>query len=252
MPSAKNPAYTTKYNMSEDRKKKVLQAIIKHFIDTAEPVGSNTILVSYSFHVSPATIRNDMMSLENEGFIFQPHTSAGRIPTDKGYRVFVDEMADYEKARKEAKKALSTIREEYSAQQVREHLYDSVQLLARATKLVSFATTPDNPRTFFLGMSNVLKQPEFAHNSVRACEVIEVLEKSDNFVKTLSELSITESVKTFIGEENILPQTQSCSIVVTKYEKDGFQGYFGILGPKRMRYPFNIVMVEEIKKLLNK
>lgn len=79
---------------------------------------------------------------------------------------------------------------------------------------------------------------------------MEVLERSDNFVKTLSELKITDKVRAFIGEENILPQTQSCSIIVTKYEKEGFEGYVGILGPKRMRYAFNIVMVEEIKKLL--
>lgn len=236
--------------MSEARKKQVLKAIIKHFIETAEPVGSQTILVSYHFHVSPATIRNDMMHLEQEGYIFQPHTSAGRIPTDKAYRIFVDEMVDYKQAREEAVKVLTTIRAEYKAQKVREKLYEAVSLLSRATDLVSFATTPDNPRTFFLGMSNVLRQPEFAKDAVRACEVIEVLEKSDNFVKTLSELNITDKVKTFIGDENILPQTQSCSIVVANYQKDGFSGYIGILGPKRMNYPFNIVLIEEIKKLL--
>lgn len=236
--------------MSEERKKKVLQAIVKHFVETAEPVGSNTILVSYQFHVSPATIRNDMMSLENEGFIFQPHTSAGRIPTDKGYRTFVDEIADFEKARKEAQKALITIRKEHKTQKMRERLHEAVSLMARATKLVSFATTPDNDRTFFLGMSNVLKQPEFAQDSVRACEVIEVLEKYDNFVNTLNNLDITDQVKAFIGEENILPEIQSCSILVSKYQRDGFEGYIGALGPKRMRYAFNIVMIEEIKKLL--
>lgn len=237
--------------MSEERKKKVLQAIVKHFVETAEPVGSNTILVSYQFHVSPATIRNDMMSLENEGLIFQPHTSAGRIPTDKGYRAFVDEIADFEKARKEVRKALITIKKEHKTQKIRERLHNAVSLMARATNLVSFATTPDNERTFFLGMSNVLKQPEFANDTVRACKVIEVLEKHNNFVNTLNNLDITNQVKAFIGEENILSQIQSCSILVTKYQKDGFEGYFGILGPKRMRYAFNIVMVEEIKKLLN-
>ncbi len=237
--------------MSEERKKRVLQAIVKHFIDTAEPVGSNTILVSYQFHVSPATIRNDMMSLESSGYIKQPHTSAGRIPTDKGYRIFVDEMADYKKARKEALLALKTIREQYKVEKVKEQLYDAVSLLARATKAVSFATTPDNPRTFFLGMSNVLRQPEFSQDSVRASEVIEVLERGDNFVKTLGSLKITDKVRTFIGEENILPQIQSCSIIVSRYEKDGFKGYLGILGPKRMNYAYNIVLLEEIKKLLN-
>ncbi len=238
--------------MSEERKKQVLSAIIKHFVKTAEPVGSNTILVSYRFHVSPATIRNDMMSLEKGGFIFQPHTSAGRIPTDKGYRTFVDEMVDMEKARLEAKKILAKVKEQYTLKKMREELYDAVALLARATNSVSFATTPDNPRTFFLGMSNMLKQPEFSNNMVGASEVLEVMEKSDNFVKTLESLEITDQVKTFIGEESILPQIQSCSIIVTRYEKNGFLGYLGILGPKRMNYGFNMVMLEEIKKLLHK
>lgn len=236
--------------MSEERKKQVLKAIVKHFIETAEPVGSNTILISYQFYVSPATIRNDMMSLEKSGHIYQPHTSAGRVPTDKGYRLFVDEMADFKKARQEATQALKSIRDEYKAVKVREQLHEAVSVLARATNSVSFATTPDNPHTFFLGMSNVLKQPEFSHDMIRASEVIEVLERGDNFVTTLSNLKINDSVRAFIGEENILPQIQSCSIIVTKYEKDGFKGYLGILGPKRMNYAFNIVMLEEIKKLL--
>jgi len=238
--------------MSEERKKRVLQAIIKHFVDTAEPVGSNTVLVSYQFHVSPATIRNDMAALEKEGYIAQPHTSAGRIPTDKGYRLFVDEMADYDKARKEAIKELAIIRDNYKVEKVREKLYDAVSLLSRITKTVSFATTPDNPHTFFLGMANVLRQPEFAHDTVRASEVFEMLEKGNNFINTLKKLSVNDSVKAYIGEENILSQIQSCSIIATKYHKDGFDGYLGVLGPKRMNYPYNIVLTEEIKKLLEK
>ena len=80
--------------MSEERRRKVLNAIVHHFIKTAEPVGSNTMLVSYHFHVSPATIRNDMMALEEEKYIFQPHTSAGRVPTKKAYKHFADKITD--------------------------------------------------------------------------------------------------------------------------------------------------------------
>ena len=237
--------------MSENRKKEVLKAIIKQFIQTAEPVGSKTILVSYKFNVSPATIRNDMAQLEKSGLIAQPHTSAGRIPTTKGYRLFVDEMADYGAARKQAITQLHTIQAEYKAQKVRETLYDAVSILARATSLVSFATTPDNPHTFFLGMSNVLRQPEFSQDTVRASEVIEVLEKGDNFISTLHDLEITSQVRTFIGEENILEKIQSCSIIVVRYQKEGFQGFLGLLGPKRMNYAYNIVMLEEIIKQIN-
>jgi len=236
--------------MTEDRRQQVLQAIVKHFIDTAEPVGSNTIIVRYNFHVSPATIRNDMASLENEGYIYQPHTSAGRVPTDMGYRAYVDEIKDMKQARLEAAKALRALTEEYKTRKAKEYVYDAVNLLSRATSCASFATVPDNKRTFYLGLSNVLKQPEFIANPLNACHVLEVFEHSDNFINTLKSLNVGNEIKAFIGEENILPQIQSCSIIVTTYEINGFTGYLGILGPKRMRYPFNIAMLEQIKDLL--
>lgn len=232
-----------------DRKQEILSAIVKHFVRTAEPVGSKTILVSYHFSVSPATIRNDMASLEREGLIYQPYTSAGRVPTDRGYRLYVDEIADYEEAKKKALQRVKNVQQQYHAEKIREHIYDAVTLLSRATENVSFATLPDNKRTFYLGLSNVLKQPEFASNNIQASQVVEVLEDDDNFRILLEELDIDDSIKIFIGKENILEQIQSCSLIVTKYEKDGFQGYMGIIGPTRMNYPFNKAILEEIKRL---
>ncbi len=233
-----------------DRRKEVLKAIIKHFVKTAEPVGSNTVLVSYEFNVSPATIRNDMMILEKDELIFQPHTSAGRVPTNKGYRLYVDEIADFELARKQALKQLDASIEQYKQAQVREALFDAVKLLAHTTNNASFATLPDNDRTFYLGISNVLKQPEFVSNSVNASQVIEVLENNDNFITLLKNLDIDSKVKVFIGEENAIEQIQSCSIIVAQYTIADFTGYIGVLGPTRMNYPYNMVIVEEIKKLM--
>jgi len=233
-----------------DRKHDVLKAIIKHFISTAEPVGSQTIIVSYRFNVSPATIRNDMAELEDEGLIYQPHTSAGRVPTDLGYRLFLDEMANYEEARKKAVTVLSQIKESYYLQKAKEKIYDAVELIARSTENVSFATLPDNPRTFYLGLANVLRQPEFLSDNIRASQVVELLERHDRFVNLLKDLEIDNTVKAFIGKENIMEQIQSCSLIVTRYNVDGFKGYFGILGPTRMNYAFNTVIVEEVKKLL--
>jgi transcriptional regulator of heat shock response len=233
-----------------DRKHDVLQAIVKHFINTAEPVGSQTIIVSYKFNVSPATIRNDMSELEEEGLIYQPHTSAGRVPTDLGYRLFLDEMINYEDARKKALTVLQQVKHEYAVQKIKERIYDAVELIARSTENVSFATLPDNPRTFYLGLANVLRQPEFLTDSVRASQVVELLEKHDRFVNLLKDLEIDDTVKAFIGKENILEQIRSCSLIVTEYNVDGFKGYFGILGPTRMNYAFNTVIIEEIKKLL--
>ncbi|KKQ71986.1 MAG: heat-inducible transcription repressor, heat-inducible transcriptional repressor [Candidatus Peregrinibacteria bacterium GW2011_GWC2_39_14] len=233
-----------------NRKISILKAIVQRFIETAEPVGSNIIIVQYHLNVSPATVRNDMAELEEEGFIFQPHTSAGRVPTQQGYRKYVEEIADYDSARKRVEKALIPMREEYKIQKTKEKLHEAVHLLSRATHNVSFATLPDNQRTFYLGVSNALRQPEFINDPVSASQVMEVLEENDNFIKILKSLEIGEKADVFIGQENIIPQIHSCSIIVTKYELDGFEGFLGILGPMRMDYPYNMVLVEEIKKLL--
>lgn len=236
--------------MTNERKNQVLKAIIKHFVQTAEPVGSNTVIVRYNFHVSPATIRNDMADLEEEGFIYQPHTSSGRVPTDLGYRHYVEDIADMDEARKRAITMLKSLSLEHTTAKAKEYVYDAVKLLSRATGTASFATVPDSQRTFYLGVSNILKQPEFSGDTVHASQVLEVFEKSDNFIKTLLDLNIGNDIRAFIGEESILPTIQSCSIVVTKYNVKGFEGYLGILGPKRMDYPFNMAILEQVKTLL--
>lgn len=233
-----------------DRRRAILQAIIQEFIETAEPVGSQAIVVGYNFSVSPATIRNEMANLENEGLIYQPHTSAGRVPTEVGYRLFVDELADYEAAARQAEKALQKIVVQYEMEKAREKMYDSVRILAQATGDVSFATLPDNRRTFYLGVSNVLKQPEFSQDPLRASQVVEVLENTDNFVNTLRELKLPAGAHIFIGKENILPQIQSCALIVSRYRVGSFEGYFGLLGPTRMKYAFNRAIVEQMRAMI--
>ena len=77
----------------DERKLAVLRAIVEDYVSTTEPVGSKSLVDRHGLDVSPATIRNDMAVLEEQGFIAQPHTSAGRVPTDKGYRLFVDRLS---------------------------------------------------------------------------------------------------------------------------------------------------------------
>jgi len=234
----------------KDRSLAILNAIIEEFIDTAQPVGSQTIVMGYHLSVSSATVRNEMVHLETEGYIMQPHTSAGRIPTDTGYRLYVDELADYLGAEKAADKKLMQVRSAYQTQKARERVYDAVNILSQTTENVAFATLPNNRRTFFLGVSNVLKQPEFAMNMMNASQVMEVLEDNDHFINTLQKLDIEKVPKIFIGKENILAQIQSCAMVVTRYSLGNFTGYIGILGPTRMKYPFNHAVLGKIKNLI--
>lgn len=234
-----------------ERQQQILKAIIQEFIKSAQPVGSKTIMIGYNFEVSPATIRSDMASLEKDGLVIQPHTSAGRIPTDLGYRVFVDDMLDMEQAREMAKPFLSEVRAKFMKEQVKKRINDAVKILAEATQSISFATFPDS-RTFYLGLSNVLKKPEFLQDPLQASQVIEVFEHNDNFLKTIQSLEITkDKSEIFIGQENIIPEIQSCSMVISKYTHKDFEGYIGILGPTRMNYATNSVILEEITKLIN-
>ena len=233
-----------------ERRLAILNAIIKEFIETAEPVGSAAIVLGYHFSVSPATIRNEMANLEEEGLIAQPHTSAGRIPTDLGYRLYVDELADFETADQQAEKALMRVLQDYEMQKAREKIFDAVRILAQATGDASFATLPDNRRTFYLGVTNVLRQPEFMSDPIRASQVIEVLENTDNFVNTLKVLDPGTQTKIYIGKENLLPQINSCALILSKYTIGDYEGFFGILGPKRMKYPFNYAMVKRVKDLI--
>ncbi len=236
--------------MSDDRKNELLSAIIDHFIKTAQPVGSKTIILSYNFRVSPATIRNDMMALEEEGLLMQPHTSAGRIPTDKGYRLYVDELVDFSEARVLAKNTLDRIRAQHQADDAKQKVHDAVQLLSEASPNLVFATIPESDRTFFMGFSKMMRQPEFMEAPLKASQVMEVIEDREHFVQGLKKMELSEEPKIYIGEENILSGIDSCSMIVAGYQAKGFSGAIGILGPKRMPYAFNCAMLTEVRNLL--
>lgn len=235
---------------TDDRKNQILSAIIEHFVQTAEPVGSKTIILTYNFKVSPATVRNDMAELEEQGLIMQPHTSAGRVPTDKGYRFYVDELADYEVAKVLAHQTLTGLRDQSRANVAKQRVHDAVSLLSQATPNMVFATIPDSSKTFFMGFSKMLRQREFLEAPLTASQVMEVIEDRDHFLTGLGNLDLDSEPKIFIGEENILHGIDSCSLIVASYQYDGYTGAIGILGPKRMPYAYNTAILTEVRNLL--
>ncbi len=124
-----------------ERKQKILQAVIADYIRTAEPVGSKTLSTMYSLEYSPATIRNELADLEEMGYLTHPHTSAGRIPTDMGYRWYVNNMMEW----KEPTAVEKNIIEErlYSeAEELEKTIEHAAEVLSKITNLTSFAITP--------------------------------------------------------------------------------------------------------------
>lgn len=232
----------------KERQHKLLLAIIDNFIKTAVPVGSRTIVREYKLKVSPATIRNEMAKLEEHGMIVQPYTSAGRVPTAKGYRFFVETLQVSETEQKLARTSFFQKLEQYQSQLDRQKAYRAVDVLSRVVDNIAFATLPDNNQTIFLGLSNVLKQPEFLANPQAASRVVEVLEH--NFLSLLNSLEVDDEVRVYIGEENLIEQFQSCGMLITRYQLGDRQGFLGILGPMRMRYSYNKAALEQAKGFL--
>jgi heat-inducible transcriptional repressor len=130
---------------SQDRKLEVLRAIIEDFIATNEPVGSKTLADRHNLGVSPATIRNDMAVLEDEGLIAQPHTSAGRIPTDAGYRLFVDRLTELKPLSKAERRAIQTFLD--GAGDLDDVLHRAVRTLAQLTRHVAVVQYPSLSRS---------------------------------------------------------------------------------------------------------
>jgi heat-inducible transcriptional repressor len=137
----------------DDRKLEVLRAIVEDFVSSNEPVGSKALAERHSLGVSPATVRNDMAALEDEGFITHPHTSAGRIPTDKGYRLFVDKLSTVKPLSAAERRAIQTFLE--GAVDLDDVVRRSVRLLAQLTRQVA-----------------VVQYPSLSRSSVRHLEIV--------------------------------------------------------------------------------
>ena len=131
--------------MSEERKLAVLRAIVEDYVSTEEPVGSKALVERHGLGVSPATVRNDMAALEDEGYIHQPHTSAGRVPTDKGYRLFVDRLATLKPMSGAEKRAISAFLE--GAVDPDDVVQRSVRMLSQLTRQVAVVQYPTLSRS---------------------------------------------------------------------------------------------------------
>ena len=139
--------------MRDDRKLEVLRAIVEDYVQTQEPVGSKSLVERHHLGVSSATVRNDMAALEEDGLIAQPHTSAGRIPTDKGYRLFVDNLTDIKPLTGAEKRAIATFLQ--GAIDLDDVVHRSVRLLAQLTQQVA-----------------IVQYPTLARSTVRHVEVV--------------------------------------------------------------------------------
>ena len=217
--------------MISQRQEDILAAIVEHYADVASPVGSVTL--AKLFNVSPATIRAEMARLEELGFIMQPHTSAGRVPTDKGYRAYVNKIS-------EEKLGLQVVtprshqminrRVEHAGEPV-QAIKSAVQSLVELTHNAAWATM--GTTVYLRGLEQLFAQPEFM--SGEGIQNLGYL--IDNMERWLREATLNEPLSVYIGRENPIGRGSNCSLIISKFRSPySDDSYVGVLGPTRQNY----------------
>ena len=214
------------------RQRLILAAIIEQHAEIAAPVGSVTL--AKLFGVSSATIRSEMAKLEEMGFIVQPHTSAGRIPTDAGYRFYVNSLNE---AQAELPQLLDRSARAIEAR-VSTHgdradraIRSAVDSLVDLTQNLGIATIGDE--LYLSGMANLFSQPEFMQGE-HAQQVARLL---DNLEPWLREARPNEPLNVYIGSENPIGKSSGATLIISKFSSPySDNSYIGVLGPTRQSY----------------
>jgi transcriptional regulator of heat shock response len=226
---------------SKRRQEEVLAIIVKTYVETAEPVGSR--YVSRQLGLSSATIRNVMSDLEELGFITQPHTSAGRTPTDKGYRYYIDSLM---KVRHINESMARSVKDEYAhaIKSLENILECTSHLISHMTNYVGVTLFPQSEKVYLDGASHIIEQPEFK-DFKKLYTLLKLMEEKRQILSLLSEDLASDRLIIHIGKENGPSYLSECSIVTRGYKVKGkASGRLGVIGPKRMVYEKVIPAVE--------
>lgn len=248
----------------DQRKERILQVVVDQHVETAEPVGSLSIARQHGLEVSPATIRNDLQALEEAGYLRQPHPSAGRVPSPKGYRYYVDRLMGHgcctEEERRSLEEALLAV-----AGQRDLLVQEAVRLLAavsgyaavvsgvhvggtilRGLQLIGDA---DGSAVYVGGLAQLFREPEFGDAEL-VRELVETVAEGDLLLRLLRE---RHGGFIAIGGEDGLEDMPHWSVVGDEfYCRDEPAGRIGVVGPTRMRYARAAAVVEELGLLLTR
>lgn len=225
------------------RQEQVLIAIIEQYAEVAAPVGSVTL--AKLFGVSPATIRAEMADLEELGMLMQIYTSSGRVPTDRGYRFYVNKLQNkpFNELSRHTGRALEARLKSSNMPEVT--IKGAVDLLVDLTQNLGLATIGDS--IYLSGLANLFAQPEFSEGN----HVREVASLLDNLEPWLLEAKPNEPINVFIGRENPVGTASGCSLIISKFNGPfSANSYIGVLGPTRQNYAEVMSLVQNTGKAL--
>lgn len=214
-----------------ERQRLILAAIIEQYAEIAAPVGS--VMLAKLFNVSSATIRSEMAKLEEMGYIVQPHTSAGRIPTDAGYRFYVNSLNEAQSEQPQLDRSARVIeaRATTHGDRADRAIRSAVDSLVELTQNLGIATIGDE--LYLSGMGNLFSQPEFMQGQ-HAQQVARLL---DNLEPWLREAKPNEPLNVYIGSENPIGKASGATLIISKFRSPySDNSYIGVLGPTRQSY----------------
>jgi heat-inducible transcriptional repressor len=231
------------------RQNDILRGVIETHIETTQPVGSRSIAEKYAISFSPATIRHEMGALEEMGYLTHPHTSSGRLPTDHGYRYYLDHTSFMEHPDGSVNHLGEELAPANGAERLEEFL-DHVSLLlsslSQEVGLTLASEKQDRIKLSLQGLSHMLEKPEF--QDVRKIRnLLGVFEEKVALMRWVLTRAEPEHVSVSVGREHEHDVLEDCAIVTARYHAgEGRQGVIAILGPKRMAYRKIIPLVSKM------
>jgi transcriptional regulator of heat shock response len=239
--------------MISERQKFILDKIIQDYIELAEPISSEFLCQKHFLNIKPATIRREFQFLTKEGFLYQPHISAGRVPTDKAYKFFVESVLKEKKPRTlKIKRIIKELKRLKDYQRnILSFFKELSDFLAKVSSNLALIRFREPAISIKSGWSRIIKEPEFEDpNFVRDLMIL-----ADSFeeetIKFFEEAPIFQ-LKIYIGKESPLPRSQNFSLILTRGEFLKKECLISLVGPKRMRYLDNICLMKALLEILNK
>lgn len=223
------------------RQEQLLTLVIEKHIETAQPIGSKFLVSDAGLDLSEATVRNELRELEEEGYLTHPHTSAGRIPTEKGYKFYLENIdLDKLKINKKEAEILESFFGLEDKIQAQKNLSKSLAAITQET--VIFAFTPHS--IYYTGLSNLFSKPEFVELGIVG-DISQVFDRCEDCIPAFYNI-VTEDIKFFIGEEH--PFGNMLSAVSFRFG----DSLVTLLSPLRTNYKRNYTLLQAVKELLNK
>jgi len=229
------------------RQGKILEKVIEEYIRRAEPISSKLIFEKYSFGVCSATIRGEMAELTKDNFLVQPHPSAGRMPTDKGYRFFVNQLEQKKSKRKIRQKIFKR-----KCKNIWSYLKEIVSFLSESSSLFAIAGLSEDDIFLNQGWRKILREPEFKDKG----KILKLASFVKDFEKKQRKFAVERKVQVYIGRENPIKGYGEFTMIISHCPINRRkQGIVSLVGPTRMAYERNINLMgalrENLENLLN-